>query len=79
MESEEQEDGHEYELAMAKGHIERFVGKLWFAGKEKNWELSAFYAFELEEVMKEVIEHKMVDDGKNINQLMEQMVLPSLE
>lgn len=79
LESEEHEEEHEYELAMAMGHLQRFAGKLWFAGKEQNWELSAFYAHELEEVMEEVIEHKVVDDGKNISQLMEQMALPSLE
>lgn len=77
-ESEEHEEG-EYELAMAMGHLQRFAGKLWFAGSQENWELSAFYAHELEEVMEEVIDHDVVDDGKNISQLMEQMALPSLE
>lgn len=78
-----QDDDHhheeEYELAMAMGHLQRFAGKLWFAGSNENWELSAFYAHELEEVMEEVIEHNVIDDGKNISELMEQMALPSLE
>ena len=71
----EEED---YELAMAMGHLQRFADKLYFAGKAKNWKLSDFYAHELEEVMEEIIDHQIIEDEKNVSDLVERMALPSL-
>ncbi len=68
----------EYELAMAMGHLQRFADKLYFAGSAKNWKLSDFYAHELEEVMEEIIEHKIIEDDKDVSDLVERMALPSL-
>jgi hypothetical protein len=68
-----------YELAKAMGYMQRFAEKIYWAGKEKNWELAAFYAHEVEETAEEIIAHKLVENEKEITPLVAQMFLPALE
>lgn len=76
---EEGEEHEHHELVESMGHIQRYMNKLWFAGKEENWELADFYTHELEETMEELVQGEIEEDGHNISVLVETMALPSLE
>lgn len=76
--SEEEEHGH-HELVESMGHMQRYMNKLWFAGKATNWELADFYTHELEETMEVLIHGEIEEDGHNISVLIETMAIPSLE
>lgn len=71
-EAEEEEEEH-FELAVAMGHLQRYSAKLHYAGVAENQDLANFYLHEMEEVMEEVVEAKVVDDGMPISNLMESM------
>jgi len=66
--SGEEEEG-EYELAVVMSRMQIYFHKLWFAGKNENWELANFYTHELEESIEELIEHNVEDDGVNVSNL----------
>lgn len=60
--------------------ISRYTKKLYFAGEAENWELSDIYNHEIEEIAEGIIEQNHVDDdGINISNLMESMLLPQIE
>ncbi|WP_027003724.1 hypothetical protein [Hugenholtzia roseola] len=77
-ENEPKENEH-YELAKAMGYMQRFAEKIYWAGKEKNWELAAFYVHEAEETAEEIIAHKPIKNEKEIAPLVAQMFIPALE
>lgn len=76
--TEEHHEEEEYELgeAMTKLHI--YLNKLWFAGKNNNWELAAFYTHELEEGLESIVKAKVEEDGLNISQLAQAMTAQPL-
>ncbi|MCC5931061.1 MAG: hypothetical protein JJU28_17575 [Cyclobacteriaceae bacterium] len=75
----DQEANEEYELAKAMFYMQWHSGKLWFAGKNQNWELAAFYAHEVEETIEEIEEAQVEEDGHDISTLVHTMTLPFLE
>ncbi|RUA31164.1 MAG: hypothetical protein DSY77_13305 [Bacteroidetes bacterium] len=75
---EDEEDEH-YELAKAMGYLQTFSHKLYLAGENENWELSEFYAHEIEETIEEIEEAKVVDEGYDISKLVGTMTNPSFE
>lgn len=75
----EAEENEEYELAKAMFYMQWHAGKLWFAGKNENWELAAFYAHELEETIEEIEEAKVEEDGHDVSNLVHVMTLPYVE
>ena len=67
------------ELADIMEKLQRHSTKLYFAGKEENWPLAAFYVEELEEVV-ESIAHQQVFEGQiNISGLMPGLLVPEIE
>ena len=62
-----------YELAITMSRMQIHFNKLWFAGKQNNWELAGFYVHELEEALEDIIEHKVEDDGVDISSLAKTM------
>jgi len=68
-----------YELADAMTKLQRHINKLWFAGKNKNWELANFYAHEIEEVMEEVEKREVMEEGVNISKLIPLMGYPAVK
>lgn len=80
-ESEEHEEEHdeEEELAVYMNRLQLFTNKLWFAAKNQNWELAAFYLEETEETMEEVAEHDIVEDGIRITEQMKTWGIPAIE
>lgn len=83
MESVDADDSDEsevhYELAKAMGYLQTYTHKLYLAGKNENWELSDFYAHEIEETIEEVEEANVIDDGKDISALIGSMTKASFE
>lgn len=68
-----------YELAKAMGYLQRYSHKLYLAGSNKNWELSKFYAHEIEETIEEIEGATVVDDGMDISALVGTMTNPTFE
>lgn len=60
------------------GHMQRYHQKLWASAAAGNAELAAFYLHELEEVMEEVAEGQVVDDGVDISTPMKAFGLGTL-
>jgi hypothetical protein len=69
----------EYELAPLMANFQRYSEKLYFAGKNKNWDLADFYLEELEETAENVIKSKVVDDGINVSVQIQEMLLPKIK
>ncbi len=65
------EDVEHHELAVYMQRLQWYSNKLYFSGKAGNARLTEFYLHELEEVMEEVVEAKIIDEGNNISTLME--------
>lgn len=62
-----------FELAVLMTRMQIHFNKLWFAGKNENWELAQFYTHEIEESLEELIKNKVIDDGINVSTLAETM------
>lgn len=76
------EEGHDeehYELAKAMGYLQTYSHKLYLAGENENWELSEFYAHEIEETIEEIGKAKLVDEGYDISALVGTMTNPAVE
>ncbi|HET8859082.1 hypothetical protein [Marivirga sp.] len=78
MEETEEEESH-YELAKAMSYMQRYSHKLYLAGSSENWELSEFYAHEIEETIEEIENAKVVDEGYDISALVGTMTNPNFE
>jgi hypothetical protein len=78
IEQAEEEEEH-YELAKAMGYMQKYSHKLYLAGNNENWELSEFYAHEIEETIEEIEKAKVVDEGFDISKLVGTMTNPSFE
>ncbi|WP_375581409.1 hypothetical protein ABWH96_10505 [Marivirga tractuosa] len=76
---EEGEEEEHYELAKAMTYMQRYSHKLYLAGSNENWELSEFYAHEIEETIEEIEKAKVVDEGYDISKLVGTMTNPSFE
>jgi|3_EtaG_2_1085321.scaffolds.fasta_scaffold09648_3 hypothetical protein len=76
------EEGHDeehYELAKAMGYMQAYSHKLYLAGQNENWELSSFYAHEIEETIEEIEGAKVVDEGYDISTLVGTMTNPAFK
>lgn len=58
---------------------QRFVDKLYFAGHNGNWALAGFYQHELEDIFEDIIAADLQEEGFNISNLSERMILPILD
>jgi len=79
VEAPSHEHHEEHELAVYMQRLQWYSNKLYFAGKSENSRLTEFYLHELEEVMEEVVEAKIIDEGKNISTMMETYGLSIVE
>lgn len=77
--AEETEEEEHYELSKAMSYMQRYSHKLYFAGAGENWELSEFYAHEIEETIEEIEEAKVVDEGYDVSALVGTMTNPAFE
>jgi hypothetical protein len=77
----EVDEAHEehFELAEPMGRMQQFLDKLYFSGKEKNWELAGFYLHELEEQAGEIVAAGVIEDGHDVSNLAKGFLLPNLE
>jgi hypothetical protein len=69
----------EVELAELMFHNQRYMEKLYFAGKNQNWELAKFYVHELDENMEKLANGKIIEDEVNVSNLAKTMFVPVLE
>jgi hypothetical protein len=69
----------DYELAKAMSYLQRYSHKLYMAGSKENWELSEFYAHEIEETIEEIEDANVVDEGHDISKLVGTMTNPAFE
>lgn len=67
------------ELAEYMGSMQQFMNKLWFSGSAGNTELAKFYHHEVEEVLEELIEENIEDEGHSVSTLARTMLLPAVE
>ena len=76
-------DEHYYEdvipLIYHMSFIQQYTTKLYFSGMEENWGLADIYAHELEEISEIIIDGNIVDDGVDVSNLMNSMLLPQIE
>lgn len=73
------EKKEDIELAVFMGRMQRFSDKLYFSGKNQNWELAKFYLHELEETSEEVEKANIVEDGHDISKLIGAMLGTTVE
>lgn len=74
------EEIEEIPLIYHMSFISRYTKKLYFSGEAENWELADIYSHEIEEIAEGIIEQNHVDDdGINVSNLMESMLLPQIE
>lgn len=73
------EHGHESILVVGMGRMQVYADKLYFAGKAGNSALVEFYLHEIEEVMEEIAEAEITDEGHDISNYMKQMGLSTHE
>ncbi len=71
--------GGHFELAHPMGQMQKFMDKLHFAGREQNWELAGFYLHELEEQAEEIVESGVHEDGVDVSQLTQQLLVSQIE
>jgi hypothetical protein len=64
-----EEDGY-VELSLYMRRLQYYTDKLYYAGQAKNKELSVFYLEEMEQVMIEIAKLNLLEEGKNVSQLM---------
>lgn len=67
------------ELATFMAAYERFLEKLYHAGKVQNWELAAFYHEELEETAEQLEKLGITDDGIPVSAMMRPNLIEPLE
>lgn len=67
------------ELAEYMGSMQQFMNKMWFAGSAGNAELAKFYHHEVEEVLEELVEENIEDEGHAVSELARTMLLPAVE
>ena len=75
----EREKPEKIELGDVMTKLQRHSNKLWFAGINENWELTAFYIEELEESFEELSGKDIEENGVNISLLSDQMGLGSIK
>lgn len=75
------EGTHDSEAVLldAMERFQRFGTKLWYAGNNENWELASFYTHEIEEVIEELQESDIEEEGQKVSELITRMPLPALE
>jgi hypothetical protein len=78
-ESLEENHKEEFEVAELMFHNQRYLDKLYFAGKNNNWQLAEFYHHELEENMEKLVEGHVTEDEINLSDLAKKMYLPASE
>ncbi len=78
-ESKDEEKHEEFELAEKMMYLQRYSEKLFFSGKQKNWELAEFYLEEMEETAEKVIKANQFEQGVNISAQMKEMLLPKIQ
>jgi len=61
------EPEEDIELGDVMTKLQRHSNKLWFAGKAKNWPLSAFYIHELSETFEDLSKHQIIEEGYDIS------------
>ncbi len=59
--------GEEMEVAVHMGHLQRYHQKWWAAGAAGNAELAAFYLHEMGEVMEEIADAGVMDEGVDVS------------
>lgn len=59
--------------------MNRYAQKLYLAGVAENWELADIYSHEIEEIAETIIDENHIDDGVNVSELMEAMLVPQIE
>jgi hypothetical protein len=69
----------EVELVHSMTLMHIYMNKLYFAGKEKNKKLVRFYLHEIEEIMEEIAEGQVTEDGYNISEMMQSFGLNQVE
>jgi hypothetical protein len=67
------------EVAELMFHNQRYMDKLYFAGKNQNWKLAEFYHHEMEENMEGLIENKVMEDEISLSDLAKSMFIPASE
>ncbi|NBC64966.1 MAG: hypothetical protein GVY07_04795 [Bacteroidetes bacterium] len=78
-ESVEQDDHSGLALIYQMSFMSRYANKLYLAGVEENWELADIYTHEIEEITETIVDENHVDEGINVSELMEAMLVPQIE
>ena len=67
------------EVAVNMGRIQRYLDKLYFAGRAGNWDLAAFYLHEIQEQAEGILQTDVYEDEIYINPLIEKLLLKQVE
>jgi len=66
----ENEEAEEVEIAPYMARLQRYAQNLYYSGKAENKELASFYIHEMEEIMEELVEFGIYEDGIDISKNM---------
>jgi len=69
----------DYPLGEEMGYLQRYADKLWFAGKQGDWELAKFYQGEITETAEAIAHAKVTRDGIAVSALLESHLPASME
>ncbi len=72
-------DEDHFELSIPMGRMQAFMDKLYFSGKNENWELASFYLHELEEQAEEIVHADVIEDDFQASDLRESLFIPQIE
>lgn len=69
----------EHVLLGSMGYFQRFSTKLYWAGQAENWPLAGFYVHELEEILEELEEADIIEEGESVSALIKEIPFPVIE
>jgi len=68
-----------YPLGEQMGYLQRYVEKLYFAGRAQNWPLADFYVHEVEETADDIAAAKVTSEGVEVSRLLAGMLPPVVQ
>lgn len=78
-EGEDEDHEEEFEIADHMAKLQRYHHKLFLSGKSNNLDLISFYLHEMEEVMEEIAEEEIIEEGIDISANMKNFGLGQVE
>jgi len=76
---EEPKEKEDFELAPLMANFQRYSEKLYFAAKNKNWELTKFYLHEMDETAEKIMKSNIIEEDVNVSVQIKEMLVPKIK